>query len=209
MATLCTDLSGALQISLLACPKDRNLTAAEAQAADLPEAGATGELPYDLAADDKVCIRVRNTLSQCLRVTLLNSAACGKVQLLGDQIIDPKSFYVFWADNDLGVPFAMTPPAGATQGPRASTGSRRSERRPSARTSDTCVSTRRSQRSPTPLEAVSATGISATARRATLRRSSGRRPRPSYGRAAEHDRRRSVRFHHPSTEPSSEAPRLA
>jgi hypothetical protein len=116
MATLCTDISGALQISLLACPKERKLTPAEAQAADLPEAGTPGEFPYELAMGDDVCIRVRNTSGQRLRVALLNSAATGRVQYLGDQIIDPRSFYVFWARNDLGSPFTMKPPEDAMQG---------------------------------------------------------------------------------------------
>ena len=116
MATRCIDLAGALQVTLLACPKERDLTAAEAQAATLPEAPAGTEFPYDLKTDDKVCVRVRNTSDQSLRVTLLNSAASGRVELLGDQIIDRRSFYVFWLSNNLGTPFVMTPPTGRTQG---------------------------------------------------------------------------------------------
>ena len=116
MATHCTDLLGVLQVALLACPENRKLTPDEAQAAALPEATRGQEFPYDLAAGDNFCIRVRNTSRKHLRVTLLNSAASGKVQLLGEQEIDPNSFYVFWAQDNLGTPFSMTPPSGATQG---------------------------------------------------------------------------------------------
>jgi hypothetical protein len=115
MVTLCTDLEHALQTTLLSCPKGRKLSADEAQAADLPEVKAGKEFPYELTAGDEICIRIRNTSNQRLRVTLLNAAASGKVQLLGDGIIDGGSFYVFWAGNDLGFPFEMTPPEGATQ----------------------------------------------------------------------------------------------
>ncbi|CCE08080.1 hypothetical protein BRAS3843_2560029 [Bradyrhizobium sp. STM 3843] len=113
MATLCSDLLGALQVSLLASPK--NLTSEEAQAAELPEATRGREFPYDLVAGDNFCIRVRNSSREHLRVTLLNSAASGRVQLLGDQEIDPNSFYVFWVQNNLGIPFSTTLPSGATQ----------------------------------------------------------------------------------------------
>ena len=116
MATLCTDLSGVLQVALLACP-DHDLDAAQSQqAANLPEAGRPGEFPYELVEGNRVCIRVRNTSTHRLMVTLLNSAASGRVQCLGAQIIDPLAQSVFWAGNDLGVPFSMHLPRKATQG---------------------------------------------------------------------------------------------
>lgn len=115
MAARCTDLQGALKLALLACPKDRNLNPAEAQEADLPEAAAGRDFPYDLTAGDRVCIRVRNDENEPLRVTLLNSAASGKVQLLGDLVIGPRASHVFWARSVLGSPFTISPPKGAAQ----------------------------------------------------------------------------------------------
>jgi hypothetical protein len=116
MATQCTDLSGVLQVALLACP-DHILDAVQSQqASDLFEAGRPGAFSYELVEGDRVCIRVRNTSTQRLMVTLLNSAASGKVQYLGAQVIDPQAQSVFWAGNDLGVAFSMRPPRNAAQG---------------------------------------------------------------------------------------------
>jgi caspase domain-containing protein len=116
MAKRCVDSPGALEISLLACPPERDLTPDEAQAANLREAPAGGELSYDLKTGAKVAVCVRNTSNLRLRVFLVNAATHGKVQVLGDQVIDAESFYVFWARNTLGVPFTVKLQAGVTQG---------------------------------------------------------------------------------------------
>ncbi len=105
--------AGMLQLTVLACATA--LSPAAAQDTDLPEARTVGRSVYDLAAGARVCFRVDNTSSERLRVTLLNSAASGKVQLLGDQIIDAQSSYVFWASSALGEPFAMAVPDGRQQ----------------------------------------------------------------------------------------------
>jgi len=65
---------------------------------------------------DRLAIQIRNSSDQRLRVTILNAAASGKVQLLGDQIIDAKAHYVIWKGNTLGNPFRATTPSGAKQG---------------------------------------------------------------------------------------------
>jgi hypothetical protein len=103
-------LREALRLEVLACPHE--LAPARAQEADLREAPTTGEAAYEIMAGDGICFRVRNHWSQPLRVTLVNSAASGRVQHLGDQAIDPGASFDFWAENALGRPFAMRVPAG-------------------------------------------------------------------------------------------------
>jgi hypothetical protein len=108
------DLPGALELQVLAY--DRELSAFDAQEADLPEAPTWGRSAYCLRSGARVCFRVRNRSRERLRVALLNSAASGKVQILGNQIIDGQSAKVFWARDKLGVPFEMTLPPGKQQG---------------------------------------------------------------------------------------------
>lgn len=107
MAAATRDLPGQLELRVLAC--DRELSPAAPQHADLPDA------PTEIPDGTTVCFRVSNRSRKRLRVTLLNSAASGKVQLLGDTEIDSRDSYVFWAGNQLGKPFAMTVPRGKRQ----------------------------------------------------------------------------------------------
>ena len=115
MAEHASDLPGGLQLEVLTCPSDRQLGAAEAQAANLPEAPTRGTRTYALLSGARVCFRVRNESTDRLRVTLLNSARSGRVQLLGDEVIDAGKLHVFWARGALGAPFQMSPPQSATQ----------------------------------------------------------------------------------------------
>jgi hypothetical protein len=89
---------------VLACSKDR-LSQADAQVCDLPELPRDRALGYSLKIGDTFCVHVRNASLRRLRVTLVNCAASGKVEFLGDQVIDPRSFYRFWLDNVPGSPF--------------------------------------------------------------------------------------------------------
>jgi hypothetical protein len=116
MAASCKDLSGALQLNLLHCPRDRPLTSDEQDGIGLLEVGSAGEFTYDVRAGDEVAIRVRNTSNGRLKVTLLNAAASGKIEYLGDQIVDGKALYVFWAANTRGKAFPVSTPKGADQG---------------------------------------------------------------------------------------------
>jgi hypothetical protein len=111
MAALARDLPDSLELTVRSCP-DREFPAADAQAVPLPEAPSHGEGTYTLRSGARVCFQVRNRSRQPLRVTLLNSASSGKVQLLGDQIIDAGTVYRFWARGTLGSPFQMSPPSG-------------------------------------------------------------------------------------------------
>ncbi|MFN0181278.1 MAG: caspase domain-containing protein [Gemmatimonadales bacterium] len=115
MAKLATDLPGALQVRLLATPAS-DITQVDAQIAKYPELPPGGQFPYELTPETSFCIRVHNTSDRKLRVSLLNCAADGMVQNLGDQIIEAKGGFVFWLNSQLGSPFFNSPPNGATQG---------------------------------------------------------------------------------------------
>lgn len=106
------DLPGALGLELVQCPS-HDLRGVEAQVADLPVVAMPRASACDLTAGARVAFRVDNRASRPLRVTLVNCAASGRVQLLGDQAIEPYRSHVFWANGNLGQPFAMTPPNGS------------------------------------------------------------------------------------------------
>jgi hypothetical protein len=116
MASACKDLPGALALSVLRCPSGRELTADEKSGVGLPEVGSEGAFAYDLHRGDLVAMRIRNTSGERLKVSLLNAAASGRVEYLGDQMIDPQAVYVFWRGNTQGRPFPASTPQGATQG---------------------------------------------------------------------------------------------
>jgi hypothetical protein len=114
MAESVRDLPGALQLSVLACA--RQISAKQAQDPDLPEAPTASASAYDVQDRTPVCFRVHNTSDEPLRVTLLNSAASGRVQILGDQVLEASSTHVFWSGSTLGKPFEMTVPQGRERG---------------------------------------------------------------------------------------------
>lgn len=114
VAERCTDLAGGLELRVLSCP-DHALDTLEAQTIDLPEARSSGKDTYELQAGARVCFSVQNRSPHRLHVTLLNSAASGKVQLLGDQVIDADASFVFWVHNNLGSAFQMSPPSGVSR----------------------------------------------------------------------------------------------
>lgn len=109
IANRAVHLPGALHLDLLACPP-HDLSGTEAQVADLPVIPMPAQNACDLQAGARVAFRVDNTAMRILRVTLVNCAASGRVQLLGDQAIEPHSSHVFWASANIGQPFVMTPP---------------------------------------------------------------------------------------------------
>ena len=112
IAQRAVDLPGALELDLLRCPA-HDLRGIEAVRADLPEFPMLLQNACDLQAGDRVAFRVDNHATRPLRVTLVNSAASGRVQLLGDQAIEPYGSHVFWANANVGQPFVMTPPKGS------------------------------------------------------------------------------------------------
>jgi hypothetical protein len=114
MAALAVDLAGSLKLRVRSCAQ-ASTAASEAQTAALPEAPTRAESCYALLSGDPVCFEVHNGSHRRLRVTLLNSAGSGRVQQLGDEVIDAGHSHVFWANGALGVPFQMVPPRGSTR----------------------------------------------------------------------------------------------
>jgi hypothetical protein len=112
IANRAVDLPFALRLDLLACPP-HDLSGTAAQVADLPVIPMPWPNACDLPSGARVAFRIENTAMRTLRVTLVNCAASGKVQVLGDQAIEPHSAHVFWALTNIGQPFAMTPPPGS------------------------------------------------------------------------------------------------
>jgi Caspase domain len=112
MATQCRDFPGQLQVKLLDCPD--GVPEEDAQKADLPEVPRHKALNYTLKTGEGAgfCIHVRNGSIRTLRVVMVNCASSGTVEFLGDQIIEPRSYYRFWLGNNQGVPFEPQPGKG-------------------------------------------------------------------------------------------------
>lgn len=111
MAKQIGDLPNRFVLRVLRCAEV--LTPAQAQlATSLSEATQADDGAYQLEANARVCLRVDNLSSKLMRVTLVNVAASGKVQMLGDEIVDGFSSHVFWAGSQLGAAFEMVPPRG-------------------------------------------------------------------------------------------------
>jgi hypothetical protein len=116
MAARLTDLEGSLDLRVRICPSGWRATPDNVQGANSQHVAATTLDTYVLWVGARVCFEVRNHSAHRLRVTLVNSAASGKVQFLGDETIDANAFHVFWANNDVGMPFELTLPPGLDHG---------------------------------------------------------------------------------------------
>ena len=112
MAQRCIDLPGALKVRFLASPAAGTLTPQQAQQGKLPELPMGTEFPYELTDGDRFCMRVHNSSSEQLQVTVLNSAASGRVEHLGDQVVDANATCTVWLNNELGTPFTAGLPSG-------------------------------------------------------------------------------------------------
>ena len=99
------DLPDGLELRLLSCPND--LPPDNAQTAKLDEV-EIDKGAYQVHTGAGVCVYVRNRSKRRLSVGLFDATADGRVQLLGDEIIEPDQFHVFWAQSNLGKAFKMT-----------------------------------------------------------------------------------------------------
>lgn len=98
------DLRDGLELRLLDCPDE--LEPARAQALDLSESPTENGM-YRVPANTGVCVYVRNRSSCQLKVALFNAASEGEVQALGDEMLEPGGFHVFWAGSNLGAPYKL------------------------------------------------------------------------------------------------------
>jgi hypothetical protein len=114
MARSTADHAGELHVAVLSCPEP--IAAADADTAELPEAPGAGTSEYELPEGALVCFQVHNRSSAQLRVTLLDAAASGKVQLLDEQVISPGATHRFWCEGLMGEPFELSLDPGRRRG---------------------------------------------------------------------------------------------
>ena len=111
MARNCNDpqITNSLSVQILDCNDEIALAAmSQEDLADpaLPEAPRDGDRIYALRPGFKFCVKVTNSSSYHLNVTLLNCSAGGLVEYLSDALLRDGSTHVMWLDNQLGAPFA-------------------------------------------------------------------------------------------------------
>jgi caspase domain-containing protein len=116
MAERLTDLPGTLSLRVRIAPESRALPDNVAHGANSPQLAATSADSYMLRAGARVFFEVRNHSPHRLRVTLVNAAASGRVQFLGDHMIDAGALHVFWVPGAVGLPFTMVLPHGIDRG---------------------------------------------------------------------------------------------
>ena len=114
MAHRCNDpeLSNSLSVRLLDCNDADALQALSPEGLtdpDLPEALRDSDRIYALLPRSKFCLKVINTSTYHLNVTLLNCSAGGLVEYLSDAVVRDGAAHVMWLDNQLGVPFEANP----------------------------------------------------------------------------------------------------
>jgi Caspase domain len=107
IALACQDLPTLLRLSILNCAGPR-LDPATAQDPPLPPVASGSRAPYEVFAGDLVCFVVENTAEVTLRVTLLDCAASGRVQVLGEKALPARTKHVFWAGATLASPFRVS-----------------------------------------------------------------------------------------------------
>lgn len=110
MAARLTDLPGSLDLRVRIPPDPRATPANVMPGANSQHIAATTSDTYVLRVGARVCFEVRNHSPYRLRVTLVNSAASGKVQFLGDRIIDASTFHTFYANTSEAAFEMVLPP---------------------------------------------------------------------------------------------------
>jgi len=106
MSARCGDLPGKLKLTLLQSPADGPED--DPGTSDLSEVARHKTLDYDMAIGTPFCVHIHNAAVWDLRVTLVNCAASGKVEFLGDQIIGARAYSRFWAAGVNGRPFVAS-----------------------------------------------------------------------------------------------------
>jgi len=114
MARKCNDpqLSNSLSAQVLDCNDEIALAAmSQEELADaaFPEAPRDTDRIYALQSGFKFCVKVTNSSSYALNVTLLNCSAGGLVEYLSDALVRDGSAHIMWLDNKLGEPFEAMP----------------------------------------------------------------------------------------------------
>lgn len=108
LAEIARDLPNALDLRVLACP--RQIPSSQAMTEVLFEAPSFARGEYELEVGAQVCFSIHNRSRERLRVALLNVAASGRVQIIGEEPLEGGSKKRFWAGGALGQPFRMSLP---------------------------------------------------------------------------------------------------
>ena len=114
LARNCSDpqITNSLSVQILDCNDESALAAmSQEDLADpaLPEAPRDGDRIYELRPGFKFCVKVVNSSSYHLNVTLLNCSAGGLIEYLSDAMLRDGAAHVMWLDNNLGAPFEAGP----------------------------------------------------------------------------------------------------
>lgn len=115
MARTCRDLPSLLRLWILDCG-DMEVMPDAAQDPDLPQLKPGERAPYEIAEGDRIAFVVDNASDVTLYVTLVDSAASGRVLLLGEKPLTKRSKHVFWLNEVLGDPFVGFLPDDCTVG---------------------------------------------------------------------------------------------
>jgi hypothetical protein len=107
LAKRCSDpsLIGSLSVRLLDCADQTALDAmTPEQLADpqLPEVGRDEQRIYRRGPGDRSCVRISNSSSATLQVTLLNCSAGGLVEYMGDATLRGGGSQVLWSNQVVG-----------------------------------------------------------------------------------------------------------
>ena len=98
-------LNRSLSVRLLDCSDRVALQAMPAeQLADpnLPEVNRDQQGIYSVQPGSRSCVKISNTSSWTLQVTLLDCSAGGQVQYMGDALLRPGASHVLWSGSHLG-----------------------------------------------------------------------------------------------------------
>jgi len=109
LARCCRDLPSNLQITLLDCT-NRSVDEEEAQDPNIPLVERGLRSSYEVTSGTHVCFVVENISGESLWVTVINCAASGRVQILGEQEIAAHARRAFWSQDQLGRPWTLSLP---------------------------------------------------------------------------------------------------
>jgi hypothetical protein len=113
------DLPRSLEMRLLNCNDEQELSQVDPYAPHLSELPADRKQQYQYAAcsGDRICVTIRNRSRQALYVSLLNCTVSGRVELLGRGIqVAPDKSTTFWQGGSFRQPFSCVLPTGRTSG---------------------------------------------------------------------------------------------
>ena len=107
LAKNCNDpqLNRSLSVRLLDCSDNialQSMTPEQLADPNLPEVNRDEQGIYFVQPSSRSCVKISNTSSWTLQVTLLDCSAGGLVQYMGDTLLRPGASHVLWSKSQLG-----------------------------------------------------------------------------------------------------------